>query len=264
MEFGMPTLIEFDTVEENASLARELRLDFIELNMNLPQYQIGAIDADRLKSLSEKYSVFYSIHLDENLDPCDFNDRVADAYMQTVKDTVAFAKQLDIKILNMHLSKGVYFTLPDRKVFLFDKYNDVYMKKIAAFRDFCDAEIGESDIKICIENSSGYLAFHKDAIEELLKSEVFGLTWDIGHDHCAGKDDGKFILEHRDRLCHMHIHDAINSRYRKQNHLALGEGELDIDKYLAFAEERGCTVVFETKTADALRKSIGYIKEGKL
>ena len=33
---GMPTLIETETLEECAALCRELELDFIELNMNLP------------------------------------------------------------------------------------------------------------------------------------------------------------------------------------------------------------------------------------
>ena len=32
---------------------------------------------------------------------------------------IKIAKQLDIKVFNMHMAKGVYFTLPDRKVLLF-------------------------------------------------------------------------------------------------------------------------------------------------
>ena len=92
MKIGMPTLIEFDTIEENAAFARDLGLDFIELNMNLPQFQPNAIDVDRLKELSEEYGVFFTIHLDENLDPCDFNENVSEAYFKTVKETVQIAK----------------------------------------------------------------------------------------------------------------------------------------------------------------------------
>jgi|GEM_PF-1575865 len=83
---------------------------------------------------------------------------------------------------------------------------------------------------------------------------------DIGHDHCTGGDDGKFILEHKDRLAHMHIHDAVNSNGTRRDHLTLGEGELDIKKYLSLAEDRGCTVVLETKTSYALRRSVDYIR----
>ena len=34
MDFGMPTLIENKTLEENIALCKELGLQFIELNMN--------------------------------------------------------------------------------------------------------------------------------------------------------------------------------------------------------------------------------------
>jgi len=255
----MPTLIEYDTIEKNAAVCGELGLDFIELNMNLPQFQINSIDAEYFKSLSERFGFLYTIHLDENLDPCDFNDHVSDAYLQTVKEAITLAKELGAPKLNMHLKKGVYFTLPDKKVFLFEKYKDVYLEKMRAFRDMCEREIANSNIKVCIENCSGYRKFHKEAIGELLKSSVFALTFDIGHDHCTGGKDGKFILEHRDRLVHMHVHDAINRDGIKHDHLAFGEGELDIGRFLSLAEELECTVVLETKTSDALKRTITNI-----
>ncbi len=260
IKFGMPTLVEYDTIEENAALCRELGLDFIELNMNLPQFQISSINADSLKDLSERSGFFYTIHLDEDLNVCDFNDHVAGAYLQTVRETIELAKQLGVSILNMHLAKGVYFTLPDRKVYLFDKYKDVYLEKMRAFRDVCGEWIGGADIKICIENCSGYLPFHKEAIEELLKSKVFALTYDIGHDHCTGGEDGEFILERRDRLVHMHVHDSFVTPNWKRDHLALGTGELDIGGYLSLAKERGCSVVIETKTSEALKRSVEFVK----
>lgn len=40
MQFGMPTLIENRTLADNIKLCRALGLNFIELNMNFPEYQI--------------------------------------------------------------------------------------------------------------------------------------------------------------------------------------------------------------------------------
>ena len=48
MQFGMPTLIENRTLEENAALCETLGLRFIELNMNFPEYQV-----DRLEQTEE-------------------------------------------------------------------------------------------------------------------------------------------------------------------------------------------------------------------
>ena len=38
--FGMPTLIENRTLDENISLCKELGLSFVELNMNFLEYII--------------------------------------------------------------------------------------------------------------------------------------------------------------------------------------------------------------------------------
>ena len=43
LQFGMPTLIENRTLQENIELCSVLGLQFIELNMNYPEYQIRAM-----------------------------------------------------------------------------------------------------------------------------------------------------------------------------------------------------------------------------
>lgn len=255
MRFGMPTLIETRTLEECAELCAELGLDFIELNMNLPQYQLPKIDVDYFKSIADKYGIYYTIHLDENLNISDFNTYVAEAYIKTVADTIEIARQLYIKVLNMHMAKGVYFTLPDRKVLLFSEYKEQYFKSIIDFKNMCETAIGDADIKICIENCDGYEAFQKEAIELLLKSKVFALTFDVGHNHGIGGTDEEFIMKHKNRLNHIHLHDAE----RRKNHLALGTGEIDIEKYINLAKEQNCRVVLETKTIDGLKQSVEWI-----
>ncbi len=256
MSFGMPTLIETSTLEECAKLCAELGLDFIELNMNLPQYQLHKIDVDYFKSIADKYGIYYTIHLDENLNVCDFNPYVAEAYTKTVADTIEIAKRLDIKVLNMHMAKGVYFTLPDRKVLLFSEYKEQYFNSLVNFRNMCESAIGDTDIKICIENCDGYEEFQKEAIELLLESNVFALTFDVGHNHGISGTDEEFIMKHKDRLCHIHLHDAKG----RKNHLALGTGEMNVEKYLSLAKEKNCRVVLETKTIEGLKQSVEWLK----
>lgn len=258
LQFGMPTLIGTDGLEDAMRLCTELGLDFVELNMNLPQYQAERLeDFLYLRSLQEKYGIGYTIHLDENLNVCDFNKAVAKAYMDTVLRAVRAAKALGVPVLNMHMNHGVHFTLPDKKVQLFEQYFEEYMKTWKGFRSICEQEVDGADVKICIENTDGFRSYERSAIEYLLESDVFGLTWDIGHSHAAGEVDEPFILEHQDKLMHFHIHDSLG----KQDHMTLGTGEIDLEHKMNMAERCQCRCVVETKTAAALRESVQWIWE---
>jgi len=256
INLGMPTMIEIPDIEGCAALCAELGLQFVELNMNMPAYQTHNLDVDQLTKLSEKYGIYYTIHLDENLNVCDFNPHVANAYLTTVDETVYIAKRLHIPVLNMHLAQGVYFTLPDRKVFLFEEYLDQYLQDMRLFRDKCEKMIGSFNIKICVENSSGYTAFQQQALAILLESPVFALTFDIGHNHCIGGADEPIITRRGDRLCHFHFHDAAAGR----DHLPLGAGDIDLRKYLRMADQSDFRIVLETKTVSGLRESACWMK----
>ncbi len=258
LQFGMPTLIEIDSLEVTMQLCEELGLDFVELNMNLPQYQAERLeDVGYLRQLQEKYGIGYTIHLDENLNVCDFNKAVAKAYMDTVVRAIRTAKALEVPILNMHMNHGVHFTLPDKTVQLFEQYFEEYMKTWKEFREVCERTVDGADLKICIENTDGYRRYERSAVEYLLQSDVFCLTWDIGHSHAAGNADEPFILEHQDKLRHFHIHDSLG----KQDHRILGSGEIDLEQRLDMAEKCHCRCVVETKTAAALKESVQWIWE---
>lgn len=255
MIFGMPTLIELDTIDECAVLCKELNLKFIEISMSLPQYTNDSIDVAKFRSIADEYSIFYTIHLDENVNFSDFNSYAADACKRYITDTIQLAKELVVPTINMHFHRGEHFTLPDRKIDLYAVYREHYIKSIYAFRDMCENAIGDANIKICIENCNGYPDFQKEALDILLQSHVFGLTFDIGHNHGCGNLDEPYIIENKEHLCHMHMHDALG----KKNHLALGTGELDIDKYLSLSKDQECSVVLETKTIEGLKQSVNWL-----
>lgn len=155
MEFGMPTLIEAAELDACAALCRQLGLEFIELNMNMPQYQLDVFDEAYAAEIAAKHGIYYTLHLDGNLNVCDFNPYVAKAYTRTVLESIALAKRLRMPVLNMHL------------------------------------------------------------------------------------------------------HDALG----KKNHLALGTGEMDIEKYLRQAQEQNCREVLETKTIEGLKASVRWVRD---
>jgi len=270
IQFGMPTLIENRTLQENISLCSRLGLRFIELNMNFPEYQIDELEqTDRLLEAADAASLYYTIHLDENLNIADFNPLVTDAYLETVRRTVAVAKKLlslrdrygdpaQPLTVNMHLHHGIYITLPDRKVQMYERDKDRYLASCRRFRDLCGEWIGDAPVMIAVENTDGFRSYEQEAIALYLESPHFGLTWDVGHSKATGERDVPFIRAHEDRLVHFHIHDG--SEQPPRNHLALGDGVIDLRDRLNLAETHRCRCVLETKTIEALRRSVGWLK----
>lgn len=257
LKIGAPTMVEMENLEQAAQVCADLGLDFLELNINFPQYLLPRLDVSCLRELAEKYGIFYTLHLDDEMSIADFNPYIARGYCQTVYDAIELSRELGIRKLNMHLSRGAKYTLPDRVIYFFEAYEEDYLQRIREFRDECEQCIGSAEITVCVENTAGYLPFQRKAVELLLESPVFGLTFDIGHNYCAGNADEDFILAHQNRLKHFHIHDCVEGR---KDHRTLGTGELDVGRYLALAEKLNCSAVIETKTVESLERSIQWLR----
>ena len=269
MQFGMPTLIENRTLEDNIALCTSLGLRFIELNMNFPEYQTDQLEqTDQLLRVAEQAGIYYTVHLDENLNIADFNRLVSNAYLETVRRTIAAAgKLLPLRdrfgggtrplTVNMHMHHGIFITLPDRKIQMYDRDFDTYMASFAVFRSRCEEWTGDQEIMIAVENTDGFRDYEKKAIAYLLESPKFGLTWDIGHSKAVRESDVPFLLAHRDHLIHFHIHDGTETP--PKNHLALGDGEIDLPERLELARSREARCVLETKTVAALEQSVAWL-----
>ncbi|MBQ9289293.1 MAG: sugar phosphate isomerase/epimerase [Clostridia bacterium] len=273
MQFGMPTLIENRTLEENAALCETLGLRFIELNMNFPEYQVERLEqTEELIRIGNQHGLYYTIHLDENLNIADFNPLVAQAWLETVRRTIFAAKALlplrdrygDSRqplTLNMHMHHGIYITLPDRKAYMYERDFETYMESFAAFRSLCEEWIGGSDIMMAVENTDGFREYEKKAMAFLLESPKFALTWDIGHSKATHEKDVPFLMEHQEKLIHFHIHDGTETPPR--NHLALGDGEIHLKERLRTAEKSHARCVLETKTVQALKQSVQWLRNNR-
>lgn len=252
MDFGMPYLLEAKSIEECCALARELGLSFVELNANFPPCLPESLDPALLHRLMGKYGVYFTLHMEEECDPFSFNSAVRQAWMNSARRVLSLAAALQMPTVNMHFPRGVYVTLPERKAFMYAEYDAELHQGLDEFRAMCEETLADTDVRIGIENTSGWQPHERRAIEFLLGSPVFGLTLDIGHCHGAGNVDEPFYRQHTDRLIHMHGHDALG----RKDHLALGDGEIDLRERFAWAERAQARIVLETKTIQALRTSV--------
>lgn len=257
MDFGMPYLLEMHAIEECGALANELGLQFVELNANFPDCLVEKLDPAELHRLGCKYGLYFTLHIEEEFNPFTFNSIIRAAWLKSMRHALSIAEALQMPIVNMHFPKGDFITLPDRRVCLYDYYAEDFKVALSEFRAMCEDALTGTSTRIAIENTNGWKAHEQRAIEYLLESPVFGLTLDIGHSHGVDNVDEPFFRHHDARLIHMHGHDGLG----KKNHLALGDGEIDLRERFAWANRRHCRVVLETKTIEALRKSVARLPE---
>ncbi len=258
MKFGMPTLVECPDIFACCDVAEKYGLDFIEINMSFPQYQTETLDISALRTLMREKGLFYTIHADEQLNPFDFNKSVSECYFKIFGEYIEFAKALDIPVINMHLLKGVYVTLPDKVILLSDVYRQEYLQRVREFISMCEEKIGDFPLKIAIENvdSNPFTTAQCEALEYFMNSPVFALTLDVGHDDCMDGKDRHVFEKYPHKLVHMHLHDSDG----KHAHLPLGEGRVNIREKLSMLSENANCLV-EVKTIKGLCESMKYLSQ---
>jgi len=256
MKFGMPTLLELDGLQANVDLAQKLGLSFVEINANVPEFQVDVLDPLELLRFTQSTGINFTLHLDEYLSITDPNLKIAHAYLNSVLESIEFAKKAKINRLTMHMIPGVVFTLPTQKIYVYEKYTAYYMERLEHFRDEVTQAIGDQAIKLCIENTEGFKPYMREGIECLLKSPVFGLTYDCGHNARYEQVDDDFMKAHQPSIHHMHLHDVIG----KKDHQPLGTGDLDLKAELAFVAMNHPSVVVEVKSVGALTLAVAGLK----
>lgn len=251
--FGMPTLLELEGIEENVKMCQALGLEFLEINMNVPEFQVDALDTEQLKRLSKDYGIYYTFHMADNLDIGNFQKEIRDVNVSLVQRTLALAEEIGSPSVNMHMQKGVLFTLPHGKVYIYDKYLERYLGYVEDFGNQVSTLLVDKKVRLAVENTGDFnLDFIKESTQLLIDHKQIHLTYDIGHDFSNFGSDREFMIKNLGKIKHMHIHDAEGSK----DHLVLGEGQMQLDKYLGFAKNFDIRCVIETKTIDALRNSV--------
>lgn len=256
LRFGLPFLLQTRDAQEAAQLCSEHGLAFVELNTNFPPSLLHLLDAGELQRLGNAHGCFFTLHLDDSLDPFNPNPLVRKASVDTVLQAIRLAGQASMPVINLHFPRGNIVTLPDGRHYIYREYPEAFHQALASFRKVCGDAAGQSGVLLCVENTDGWQPYEQDAIDYLLESPVFGLTLDIGHDDATGNHDLPFISARRSRLRHMHAHDGRGST----NHLALGTGTIPLDERFALAASCNATVVLETKTKVALAESVMHLK----
>lgn len=257
IKYGMPQLLDIQEIESNIQLCEKLGLNFIELNTNLPDCQPDRINVRYLNLLKKQYGVEFTIDLPENIDLGHFNRREREAYLKIVEESIGIADRLGVKILNLQMNPGVHFTIPNDEIELYEAYKKEYLANIKACKEAIDLFLGGTDVMLSIQNTGILNRPHiQEAVEILLESHRFCLTWDLNNDYCHSCIDHSFILKHIDRVKYVHLYDTVLA---DQNLSLLNEEVINEVFHLVRANKP--TILIEVRTQEALIQSVAKLKE---
>ncbi|MDD2481093.1 MAG: TIM barrel protein [Lutispora sp.] len=252
-KLGMPTLIEKSNIFDNVLLCKELGLDFVELNLNLPYCM--DIPAQEMLKLKEIYDIDFTIHFHEDVDFGYFYEEIRQANINLFRNIAIWANKFGVEKINIHLNPGVYFTLPEEKIFVYEKYKEIFMEKFIDSMDRIVDIANPLGIKVCVENMKVY-EFMKETFIKLIGIDNLYFTWDVGHDAMSDYIMEKIYLENPHKVNHMHMHDYNGI----SDHQIISEGIIPIKERINFAKENNVSVVIETKTEKALRQSVKKLR----
>ena len=254
MKVGMPQLYEYDTIEDNLILAKELGVDFIELNLNFG-YCRKEMEQGTVADLLKKYGIEATLHFYDEADLGSY-DEVVEAYLVLLERYARLGEGY-IKQINMHLIPGPVVTISGVKNYIYEKEYDEYIQRL--INNFKRAEdiCNTYNINMVIENTDNIPEYTKRTYRDLYKAG-FRFCYDIGHDHLSYDIVWNTLEEIELPFDEFHIHDAKD---RKKCHLALGEGVLDISKFKNLAIKNNAYVVLEVKQKSDLVVSVPLFKK---
>lgn len=261
MKIGMPALVEFNNLEQLVALCLELKLDFIELNMNLPYNFIENLKPLKLKEITEQTGIEFTMHMPDDADLGTFYESVRQGYVKLFKDTLDWANKSGVKLLNLHIIEGAKMTLPEKKVYIYNEYSEVYEQNFIKSIEELSQKAKAYNITLAIENSHN---FGKPYIQKVLNKAItypnVKLTWDTGHDAISEFTDKKYLLVHEEKIAHMHFHDAKG----KNDHQIPFSGSLNIKELINFAKNKNIKMLIEVKTIEALKTSVNILRNKNL
>lgn len=256
MKLGMPTLIEYKSLEPNLKLCKDLNLDFIELSMNLPIYTPEYLPHQEILDIKRENGIDFTIHLPEEIDLSSFHPSMRKGHLERCIETIEWAAKAQIKTINMHLNKGIYFTLPHTKVWINEQYESEFQQALYESYRYLYEYSKPFGIELCIENTANFhIPFISRSLDKLSEFDNFYLTWDVGHDAIASFNEEPYFIKFTDRIKHMHLHDYNG----KSDHQPLYTGIVPINKRLQFAQAHQLSVVIEVKTSTTLIESVEAI-----
>lgn len=162
----------------------------------------------------------------------------------------------NIKKYNLHLDPGIHFSLPNKKIFIYEEYLSNYLD---AYKSSCErlSKIAEKyNVMILFENVK-IEKYTLEAVKIISNFENLYFTLDLGHNIRYGNIAKNEFLKYKNKIKHIHLHDFDGTK----DHQELFTGILNVEDELKFCLENNLDIVIEVKRKEELVNSVNKIQK---
>ena len=240
---------------------REFPIDYIEFKTDPPNFSPQELKhsdvqniIERLNEADLKPSVHAPIY-DINL--ASLNDKIREACIQSILDSLDFARKLDAEILVVHAGH-LPKDYPGRLFPLAQKNALQSLRQLAKQGERLGILLGlennaRSKNRVMIEGKDQHLSL----IQEVNSSNL-RVVLDVGHANLFGAPLEDYIRSVSPYLCEIHLHNNFGE---KDNHSSLDNGEIDVKKLIELIKKLDLSIplILEMDKVEDFKKSFEFL-----
>jgi len=254
-----------NTLISVAEESAKLNIDVLEINVGFAMIYNNWITSRTILGLEEikkKYNIDYSLHLPFNyLDISSLVEEIRLVSVNKMMELIRIFKPIDPIHYVLHLTNSEANFVANNPRYpewviknSLNQMNNNAKKSVKQLMN----EIDNSK-KICIENlepTSYELPFF-DVVQDCNTS----ICYDVGHAIKSNIDMIDFFNEYKSYISHIHLHDIKEKYGEKIDHLGLGEGFLDKEKFINHLEKTNFdgVLLIEVSSFEQAKNSVEYL-----
>ncbi|WP_258084031.1 sugar phosphate isomerase/epimerase family protein [Thermococcus thermotolerans] len=230
--------------------AKSLGFGFIEVVSEWPHY-LTEETVNSFREVADSYGMRVTVHAPfSDINIASFNDRIRDASLEIIRETVRLAAELDAVSVTVHPGHCSPVSMKNRR-----KYLEMHRESLRTIAKW-SAEYG---IKVGVENMPYFPILDAQTCErlwELVEGIEIGVTFDVGHLNTTTGKFKRFLNVLGERMIHVHLHDNSGG---KDEHLALGDGTVPWARVLPRLPKT--TWALEVSDIESARRSLEFLKK---
>ncbi len=214
------------------------------------EHRLPTVEA-MFRDLIPSYKLSYSIHAPiSDINLASLNERIREDSILEILTTAETAASLDIDLITIH---------PGLTSMSVPYMEEKAMEKAKRSLSSIDRISAQYGVRIAVENMPSFpfmLGHTAEEMNDLIGTTNLGFCLDIGHGNTTGQTD-ELIKAFRDRLVNVHIHD---NRGEMDEHLTLGEGNIDFKKIIDSLKGYTGNYIIESKSFPSAVESQDYLR----